>query len=129
MSFIFRGAPEAQLCAPHLDGRVSALSFQSLAELWHWAIKGKWGDSKRRQLDGLIGQFAVLTPDEQTVRSWAELKARAESVGQAKATADLWIAATAKRHSLPLLTGDRGFLSALEIEVIDIRGQNQRVNP
>lgn len=64
----------------------------------------------------------ILTPDEQTVDLWAELKVASQSVGLSKQTADLWIAATAKRHSLPLLTGDRGFLSALDIDVISIRG-------
>ena len=123
MSYILGGRPEAQSCAPHLDGRIAALSFQSLGELWHGAIKDGWGDTKRRRLDDLIRRFVILSPDEETVRSWAELRAKSESAGLTKATADLWIAATAKRHSLPLLTGDRGFLSGLDIEVIDIRAQ------
>jgi predicted nucleic acid-binding protein len=62
--------------------------------------------------------MTVLSVDEATVRIWAELRASSEASGFTKQVADLWIAATAKRHGLPLLTNDRGFLTALEIEVI-----------
>lgn len=120
-SYLLRGSPEAQLAAPHLEGRVSALSFQTVGELRYGAIRSNWGELKRQSLEEHIRRFAVLTADDETVLAWAELKSNAEALGRAKATADLWIAATAKRHSLPLLTGDRGFLSALEIEVINIR--------
>ncbi len=60
----------------------------------------------------------VLAYDEATVRQWAELKAHAETAGLSKNTADLWVAATAKRHQLPLLTNDRGLLNALDITVL-----------
>ena len=61
--------------------------------------------------------MTVLSADEATVRIWAELRARAEASGFTKQVADR-IAATAKRHDLPVLTNDRGFLTALDIEVI-----------
>ncbi|MFN2610786.1 MAG: PIN domain-containing protein [Actinomycetota bacterium] len=120
VSYIFGERPEAESYAPHLEGQTAALSFQSLAELWFWPIKRKWGDVKKRRLDELFERFVILNPDEQMVRTWAELRAQAEAVGMSKQIADLWIAATAKRHSLPLLTNDRGFLTALDIDVVDV---------
>lgn len=64
----------------------------------------------------------VLACDEATVRAWAELRARAEEQGLSKQTTDLWIAATAKRHGLPLLTRDSDFFTALDIAVIELEG-------
>ena len=118
-SDLFRGATRAVPYAPHLDNKAVALSFQSVGELWYGAIKGGWSEAKRRELEVRIRRFVVLACDEATVRAWAELRAKAESEGLAKQTADLWIAATARRHDLPLLTKDRGFFSALDIDVID----------
>lgn len=112
------GRDLARLCARHLEGRVAAISFQSVGELWYGAIKDRWGDRKTRVLTDRIGRFVVLAYDEATVRAWAELKAEAEEAGLPKNAADLWIAATAKRHELPLLTNDRGFLEALDIRVV-----------
>jgi len=112
------GGELAQLCARHLEGRIAAISFQSVGELWHGAIKNGWGDRKTQALDVAIRKLVVLSFDEATVRSWAELKASAEAKGEPKSTADLWVAATARRHGLPLLTNDRGFLTGLDITVV-----------
>lgn len=91
-----------------------------MGELWYGAIKARWGEAKRGQLDERIRRYVVLACDEATVRAWAELRARVEEHGLSKQTTDLWIAATAERHGLPLLTRDSGFFTALEIEVIDV---------
>lgn len=116
--YLLRRSPMAQACVPHLENRIAALSFQSVGELWHGAFKQGYAEDKSRVLDSLIHRFVVLTVDEATVKSWAELKAQAERAGLSKDAADLWIAATAKRHALPLLTNDRAFLSALDITVV-----------
>lgn len=116
--YLIAGGPKAEACAPHLDGHVLAISFQSVGELWYGAIRRGLGDRKRRHLDEIIQRMTVLSVDEAMVRIWAEMRASSESSGFTKQVADLWIAATAKRHELPLITNDRGFLSALDIEVI-----------
>lgn len=112
------GKEPASLCVRHLEGRVASISFQSVGELWYGALKDGWGERKRRILDDRIRRFVILAYDEATVRAWAELKARAEQAGISKGAADLWVAATAKRHDLPLLTNDRDFLGALDIAVV-----------
>lgn len=117
-SDLFRGAARAAPYAPHLDNKAVALSFQSVGELWYGAIKGGWSEAKRQELEERIRRFVVLACDEATVRAWAELRAKAESKGLAKETADLWIAASAKRHDLPLLTRDKGFFTGLDIDVV-----------
>ncbi len=77
-----------------------------------------WGEQKREELERRIRRFAVLVVDDLTVTAWAELRAVAEAKGLPKQIADLWIAATAKRHDLPLLTRDTGFYEGLDIEII-----------
>lgn len=116
--YLLAGGPKAEACAPHLDGHVLAISFQSVGELWYGAIRLGMVERKRRRLDDVIQRMTVLTVDEAMVRIWAELRASSESSGFTKQVADLWIAATAKRHELPLLTNDRGFMTALGIDVI-----------
>jgi tRNA(fMet)-specific endonuclease VapC len=116
--YLLAGGPKAEACAPHLDGHVLAISFQSVGELWYGAIRRRWGDRKRRRLEDAVQRLAVLTVDEAMVRIWAELRASSQASGFTKQVADLWIAATAKRHGLPLITNDRDFLTALDVEVI-----------
>jgi len=94
------------------------MSFQSVAELWYGALKAGWGERKHAELDRRIRRFVVLACDEATVRTWAALRVDAEAKGLAKGIADLWIAATAKRHDLPLLTRDSDLFSALDIDVV-----------
>lgn len=51
------GMELAGLCARHLEGRVAAISFQSVGELWYGAIKAG-GESVRhgRPLDSGYGK-------------------------------------------------------------------------
>lgn len=116
--YLIAGGLKAEACAPYLDGHVLAISFQSVGELWYGAIRRELGDRKRRYLDEIVQRMTVLSVDEAMVRIWAELRASSEGSGFTKQVADLWIAATAKRHDLPLLTNDRDFLTALDIDVI-----------
>ncbi|CAN5891276.1 hypothetical protein BH23ACT12_BH23ACT12_21330 [soil metagenome] len=111
------------MIAPHLEGRVAALSFMSVGELLFGGMNQGWGQSKMNRLNRHIERFVILPADRSTVQLWAELKVQSQSLGRPKGSGDLWIAACAKRHSLPLLTGDRGFLDSLNIQVIDFRGE------
>lgn len=118
MSYFLRGSTEAEACKPHVENRIAALSFQTVAELWFGALKKNWGGEKRRALDNLVRRFVVLVADEATAKAWANLRVEAEAAGKPKSIEDLWIAATAKRHNLPLLTNDGGFFSGLGITAL-----------
>lgn len=115
---MLRNSDTGRRCAAHLVNRVAAISFQSVGELWHGAIMRGFADDKRSALERAIRRLAVLSPDEAMTRMWAELKASAQKAGLSKDTADLWIAATARRHDLPLLTADKDFLTTLDVRVI-----------
>lgn len=117
-SHILKETAEGEACRPHVEGRVAALSFQTVGEMWFWAERRSWGGPKRERLEHFISRCAVLVADEVTARAWAQLRATAEASGRSKSVQDLWIAATAKRHDLPLLTVDGDFFSALSITAI-----------
>jgi len=51
----------------------------------------------------------VLNPDEKTARAYAELFAELRRNGMPVPTNDLWIAALARQHRLPLLSFDAHF--------------------
>lgn len=51
----------------------------------------------------------VLYPDEATTRFYADIYARLRRQGTPVPTNDLWIAALALQHSLPLYTRDKHF--------------------
>jgi len=93
----------------------------TVGEMLYGALKAGWGEAKVRKLNDYLARFVVLPADHLTVQTWAALKLKSEALGLTKGPGDLWIAASAKRHSLPLLTGDRGFFSALDVDAIDFR--------
>jgi tRNA(fMet)-specific endonuclease VapC len=117
-SYLLNDSPRAAACKPHVEHRVAAISFQTVAELWYGAEHDGWGEPRRAALDQAIRRFVVLSSDEATSRMWALLRVEAERAGKAKEPEDLWIAATAKRHDLPLLTDDSDFFSALSIRAM-----------
>jgi len=118
VSYLLNDTPRAAACKPHVENRVAALSFQTVAELWYGAEHDGWGERRRAALDHAIRRFVILTADEATSRLWAELRVEAERAGKSKEAEDLWIAATAKRHDLPLLTDGSDFFSALSIRAV-----------
>ncbi len=42
---------------PYIKDNRAALSFQSVAELWQWAEKYKWGETNRAELNPLFINF------------------------------------------------------------------------
>lgn len=91
---------------PDLQGHVLALSFQSVAELYQWAEQNRWSAANRAALDEFLSRFLIIPYDSDLARAWARVMTHARSIGRRLDTADAWIAATATRHSIPLLTQD-----------------------
>ena len=59
----------------------------------------------------------VMNVDEKTARHYAELFATLRARGTPIPTNDLWIAALARQHRMPLLTFDARFATVPGIEV------------
>ncbi len=50
-----------------------ALSFQSVAELWHWAEASSWGENARRRLDEFVRRFLIIPYDYELAQVWARV--------------------------------------------------------
>jgi predicted nucleic acid-binding protein len=68
-------------------------------------------DRRLDTLDALAG-VVVLPVDEQVARAWAQMRAYLAAAGRRFNVNDMWIAATAAAHGIPVLTQD-GDLDAL----------------
>lgn len=93
-------------CVEAIDGQQCYVSFMTTAELLLWPNVNGWGYERRTHLSQHIAQFTTLFPDGDTCVAWAGIVAESRRAGRPITTADAWIAATAKRWKLALLTAD-----------------------
>lgn len=107
VSFTFKEDTRADAHRPHLHGKLTVISFMTLAELDRWAIQYGWGETRRRSLDVFLQDFIVTFSDRTLCRKWAEAVCAARRNGRPIRTADSWIAATALMHGIPLVTNNR----------------------
>lgn len=92
---------------PHMEGQILALSFQSVAELWSWAEENNWGAKQRDGLTVFLQRFLVIPYDLDLAKGWAKVGRHCKKIGRRLESGDAWIAATAIRYKIPLLTHDR----------------------
>jgi predicted nucleic acid-binding protein len=104
VSYLFKEDSRARLYAPFLQGQSLAIAFVTAAELYKWPLERAWGTQKREALDHLMGTFVILPYDDALARTWARLMVDGRQRGRAPNFADAWIAATALRHGLVLVT-------------------------
>jgi tRNA(fMet)-specific endonuclease VapC len=92
---------------PHMQGQILALSFQSVAELWSWAEENNWGAKQRDGLGVFLQRFLVIPYDADLAKAWAKVETHCKRIGRRLESGDAWIAATAIRYKIVLLTHDR----------------------
>ncbi len=103
-SFLFKGDSRAKLYAPQLQGHRLAISFMTVAELFQWAAVRNWGTRRIQQLEGKLDDYLIIPVDIELCRLWGQVRAECRAAGQPISPQDAWIAATARRHDLPLAT-------------------------
>lgn len=91
---------------PHMQGQILALSFQNVAELWSWAEENSWGTKQRDGLTVFLHKFLVIGYDAELAQEWAKVTAHCRRAGRRLESGDAWIAATAVRYKIPLLSHD-----------------------
>jgi tRNA(fMet)-specific endonuclease VapC len=106
VSFLFRNDPAAKAYARHLRGKIWTISFMTLAEIEQGMLHRRWGKSKTRRMEEHLLLFAVYWPDPDLCRLWAWVRETRERKGKPISTNDAWIAATALRLDLPLVTNN-----------------------
>jgi tRNA(fMet)-specific endonuclease VapC len=87
-----------------IEGRPANISFATLAELLRWPYARNWGSGRIKRLEDHLRQYQVLIPDLGVCENWA----RVSSIrGKPINYHDAWIAATAMRYDLTLVTNNR----------------------
>jgi predicted nucleic acid-binding protein len=96
-----------------IAGRRVVVSFATVTELRYGARKAGCGDLRRRGLERDLGLLTVVQPDDALMDICARLRADRERVGhplgQKLHEADRWIAATAMRLEVELVSDDGVF--------------------
>ena len=108
VSYLMRGGQLAQDYIPHLRGRLLAITFITVGELYFGAEKANWGQKRRTKLETTLRNFAVIPYDHEIARCYGRLVAERQRGGDPIAPNDAWIAACAVRHDVPLITHDAG---------------------
>lgn len=106
VSYFFKRDTRATAYEPHLRGKQLSLSLMTVAELYKWPIERNFGEAKRQQLVQYLRNYTVLPYDDALAWAWAELVART-CRARPMSLPDSWIAATAIRHGLPVVTHNR----------------------
>lgn len=119
-SFLFKKDTRGEFYKQYVnDDAVTAISFQTLAELEQWAALRGWGQRKREELATFVNnRFIVVDSDETLCRMWAEVRRLAQRAGRRIDVADAWIAATAILYGAELVTHNArhfDFLPALTV--------------
>lgn len=105
-----------------LQGRPLVLAAQTVAELRAGARMRSWGDKRRADLDERIRRVSVASVDNATVNAYVDLKVECTVQGlgfdNKVHDGDRWIAATAIRFGLPLVSHDTIFLRVPGLSLI-----------
>jgi tRNA(fMet)-specific endonuclease VapC len=104
-SFLMKGTDSrAALYKPHVKRKTIALSFVTVGELFTWSVKRGWGAKKVSDLEQRIKTAVIVPYDLDLCRQFGQIKAEMLKIGRQVPSNDLWIAACALRHSIPLVT-------------------------
>lgn len=98
----------------HLVGRIIVISFQSAAELRRRAAERNWGLRGQGKLDEFLAANIVRFPDSETCRAWAKIMDGCQRKGRKIDSQDAWVAASALRDGLPLVSHNRKDFESVE---------------
>ncbi len=105
-----------------IAGRPTLVSFATVTEMRYGALKAGWGELRRRGLERDLERFTIVQPDDRLIQVCAELRASCEQAGHALGQkiheADRWIAASAVRLGVELVSDDSVFTDVLGLIVL-----------
>lgn len=110
---LITGSILGQRYAPLITGRPALISFQTAAEIRYGALARGWGHARMLKLESKLANVEIVHTGPELVITHAQLRADCRNAGHPLAqrahNADRWIAATALRLGLPLVSNDAIF--------------------
>lgn len=110
------GSRLADTYAPLITGRPALISFQTAAEVRYGALLRGWGQARLLKLETKLARVETVHSGPELVLVHARLRAECHAIGHALAqrehNADRWIASTAIRLGIPLVSNDAIFQGA-----------------
>ena len=106
VSFFYKKDTRAKAYEQHLAGQRVFISFITVAELYRWPFERNWSELKKQDLMQYLKNYTILPYDDALAWTWAELVGRT-CRNRPIALHDSWIAATALRHELAIVTHNR----------------------
>lgn len=123
-SFLFKSDSRAEEYLDILQGNELALSFMTVAELFQWAAMRRWGDARIARLETALEKYLVLPVDAELCRRWGQLRSQMKAKGIAISVQDAWIAATALRYDLALVSHNgKDFRHVAGLELLSCSGK------
>lgn len=101
------------LYRPYVVGKTVAVSFITVGELLFGAKRRNWGPLKISDLQVRLRNAVILPYDLALCEAYGSLKALMYDSGRALTDNDLWIAASALRHSVPLVSNNRAHFEGI----------------
>ena len=87
--------------------------------MYFGAENRNWGNKKRSVLETTLRNFVVIPYDHEIARCYGRLVAERKHNGKPIAPNDAWIAASAVRHAVPLVTHNaKDFMGITALDVI-----------
>lgn len=107
-SYLMRsGDTRAKVYQCHVEKKLISVSFITVGELLYGAYHRNWGTAKISDLRTRLRSVVVVPFDFKLCTVYADLKAQLNASGNGISDNDLWIAACAIRHSIPLVSNNR----------------------
>lgn len=104
-----------------IDGRTLWVPLQVVAELRFGMLKAGWGELRCARVERKLKELRVHQPDEQMAMIHAALRHECwkdgHALGQKDHDGDRWMAATAMRLEVPLVTHDAIFRGAPKLVI------------
>lgn len=101
------GDKRGEVYAPHLAKKLVTVSFVTVGELLFGAYKKHWSSERLADLTARLRAVVITPYDIEVCKTYADIKAKLEAAGNTLQDNDLWIAACAIRHSIPLISNNR----------------------
>jgi len=112
----FRGDQGLQ---PHFAGAVPLqLPWVVLGELYYGAERAQRRQEQLAYIRDLLTYAVVLFPDHDTTATYGQVKGELAQLGKPIPDNDLWIAAMARQHDLPLATRDAHFVHVPRLKTL-----------